>query len=38
MHLIDYFDRGADLYPQRDCLPDGARGWTARDLLGRPRA
>ena len=30
MRLIDYFDRGADLFPQRDCLHDGTRGWTYR--------
>ena len=28
MRLIDYFDRGADLYPERHCLHDGTRGWT----------
>jgi acyl-CoA synthetase (AMP-forming)/AMP-acid ligase II len=28
MRLIDYFDRGADRFPQRDCLHDGTRGWT----------
>jgi hypothetical protein len=28
MRLIDYFDRGADLYPDRHCLHDGMRGWT----------
>ncbi len=28
MRLIDYFDRGAELYPQRDCLHDGMHGWT----------
>ncbi|HZQ02104.1 MAG TPA: AMP-binding protein [Reyranella sp.] len=32
MRLIDYFDRGADLYPQRDCLHDGTRGWTYADV------
>ena len=32
MRLIDYFDRGADLHPGRDCLHDGARGWTYRDV------
>jgi hypothetical protein len=31
MRLIDYFDRDADLLPQRDCLHDGARGWTCRE-------
>ncbi len=28
MRLIDYFDRGADLYPERHCLHDGTRGWS----------
>src|SRR5437899_3066283 len=28
MRLIDYFDRGADLHPGRNCLHDGTRGWT----------
>jgi len=32
MRLIDYFDRGADLFPQRDCLHDGTRGWTYADV------
>ncbi len=34
MRLIDYFDRGADLHPQRDCLHDGTRGWTILDTRG----
>jgi acyl-CoA synthetase (AMP-forming)/AMP-acid ligase II len=34
MRLIDYFDRGADLYPTRDCLHDGTRGWTYGDVRG----
>ena len=34
MRLIDYFDRGADLYPQRDCLHDGTRGWTYAEVRG----
>ena len=34
MRLIDYFDRGADLYPQRDCLHDGTRGWTYAEVHG----
>jgi acyl-CoA synthetase (AMP-forming)/AMP-acid ligase II len=34
MRLIDYFDRGADLYPARDCLQDGTRGWTYGDVRG----
>jgi acyl-CoA synthetase (AMP-forming)/AMP-acid ligase II len=32
MRLIDYFDRGADLYPERHCLHDGTRGWTYREV------
>jgi acyl-CoA synthetase (AMP-forming)/AMP-acid ligase II len=32
MRLIDYFDRGADLYPDRHCLHDGMQGWTYRDV------
>ncbi|UYN94348.1 MAG: AMP-binding protein [Enhydrobacter sp.] len=32
MRLIDYFDRGADLHPDRHCLHDGTRGWTYRDV------
>ena len=32
MRLIDYFDRGADLFPKRDCLHDGTRGWTYADV------
>jgi len=28
MRLIDDSDGGADLYQQRDGLPDGTRGWT----------
>jgi acyl-coenzyme A synthetase/AMP-(fatty) acid ligase len=35
MRLIDYFDRGADLFPQRDCLHDGMRGWTCADVRGK---
>ena len=34
MRLIDYFDRGADLFPRRDCLHDGKRGWTYADVRG----
>ena len=34
MRLIDYFDRGADLHPGRDCLHDGTRGWTYADVRG----
>ena len=30
MRLIDYFDRGAALFPDRHCLHDGTRGWTYR--------
>jgi fatty-acyl-CoA synthase len=32
MRLIDYFDRGADLYPDRHCLHDGTQGWTCKDV------
>lgn len=32
MRLIDYFDRGADLFPGRDCLHDGTRGWTYAEV------
>ena len=32
MRLIDYFDRGADLYPDRHCLHDGTQGWTYREV------
>ena len=32
MRLIDYFDRGADLYPERHCLHDGVRGWSYADV------
>jgi len=32
MRLIDYFDRGADLYPERHCLHDGTQGWTYREV------
>ena len=32
MRLIDYFDRGADLFPERHCLHDGSRGWSYRDV------
>lgn len=32
MRLIDYFDRGADLFPERHCLHDGSRGWTYADV------
>ena len=32
MRLIDYFDRGADLFAERDCLHDGTRGWTYRSV------
>ena len=32
MRLIDYFDRGADLYPDRHCLHDGTQGWTYKDV------
>src|SRR5689334_16559186 len=32
MRLIDYFDRGADLFPERHCLHDGTRGWTYAEV------
>ena len=32
MRLIDYFDRGADFFPGRDCLHDGTRGWTYAEV------
>ena len=32
MRLIDHFDRGADLFPDRHCLHDGTRGWTYREV------
>ncbi|SKA33400.1 Acyl-CoA synthetase (AMP-forming)/AMP-acid ligase II [Enhydrobacter aerosaccus] len=32
MRLIDYFDRGADLFPERHCLHDGTQGWTYREV------
>ena len=32
MRLIDYFDRGADLFAARDCLHDGTRGWSYRSV------
>ena len=35
MRLIDYFDRGADLYPERHCLHDGTRGWTYAEVRGQ---
>ena len=34
MRLIDYFDRGVDRFPERDCLHDGSRGWTYREISG----
>ena len=35
MRLIDYFDRGADLFPERHCLHDGTQGWTYREVRGQ---
>jgi acyl-CoA synthetase (AMP-forming)/AMP-acid ligase II len=32
MRLIDYFDRGADLFRERHCLHDGTRGWTYAEV------
>jgi hypothetical protein len=37
MRLIDYFDRGADLYPDRHCLHDGAQGWTYKEVRAQTR-
>ncbi|MGE0659998.1 MAG: class I adenylate-forming enzyme family protein [Reyranellaceae bacterium] len=34
MRLIDYFDRGVDRFPGRNCLHDGSRGWTYREISG----
>jgi acyl-CoA synthetase (AMP-forming)/AMP-acid ligase II len=34
MRLIDYFDRGVERFPGRDCLHDGTRGWTYREIHG----
>ncbi len=28
MRLIDFFDRGVERFPNRDCLHNGKRGWT----------
>ena len=38
MRLIDFFDRGAERFPERACLSDGAREWSyaaVRDLTHR---
>ena len=32
MRIIDFFDRGADRYPDRDVVHDLARGWTYREV------
>jgi hypothetical protein len=32
MRLIDYFDRGADLFPYSHCLRDGTHGWAYEDV------
>jgi hypothetical protein len=37
MRLIDHFDRGADLHPDRHGLHDGARGWTCENAHARSR-
>ena len=34
MRLIDYFDRGADQYPERPCLVDGNQNWTYSEIRG----
>jgi hypothetical protein len=31
MRLIDYFDHGADLYPDRRCPHDGEPCWAGRE-------
>ena len=36
MRLIDYFDRGADLHPERHCLHDGTHGWSYGDARATP--
>lgn len=36
MRLIDYFDRGADLFPDRHCLHDGAKGKVPKKDLPEP--
>ena len=33
MRLIDYLDRGADLFPDRHCLHDGVQDWA---VIGVP--
>jgi acyl-CoA synthetase (AMP-forming)/AMP-acid ligase II len=38
VRLIDYFDRGAERYPDRACLVDGNRNWSyaeTRELSNR---
>ncbi|NQV21711.1 MAG: AMP-binding protein, partial [Rhodospirillales bacterium] len=32
MRLIDYFDRGADQYPDRACLVDGNQNWAYAEI------
>ena len=32
MRLIDFFDRGAALYPQRTCMTDERRSLSFRDV------
>lgn len=32
MRLIDFFDRGWQGYPKRDCVHDGTRGWTYEEM------
>jgi acyl-CoA synthetase (AMP-forming)/AMP-acid ligase II len=32
VRLIDFFDRGWERYPRRDCLHDGERGWTYEEV------
>ena len=35
MRLIDYFDRGAGLHPDRHCRHDGTQGWTSAEVHAR---
>lgn len=34
MRLIDYFDRGAERFPERACLVDGNQSWTYSEIGG----
>ena len=35
MRLIDYFDRGAALFPDQRCLHAGTKGWTYKEVPGQ---